>query len=134
MEPIRFSLRRLIKLSLQYLAVLAASIPAGLTYLWLLKLTGNQNVSLVMSVSIGIVLANLAWKALDQRLHTIEKPRQIYQTASTTAGNYYAFDKSMRVATASMALYLIACPITRPRSIFVSMSDKPGTVTSTSLN
>ena len=124
MEHIPFWLRKIFKLFLQYMAVAIAAIPAGMIYILCFKLSGNQNVSLVISVSVGVISAHLAWKSLDKKLVIFRSSQRSYVVVPALAGNNYAFDGGLRVATAGIALYLIASPMTPPRTVAFSLSEQ----------
>ena len=76
-------LRETLKLLIQYLGITFASIPAGIIYVLCLRLIGNQNAALVMSISIGIFSAYLVWRALDKRILLSRAPVESTRRVAT---------------------------------------------------
>src|SRR5258705_12625287 len=102
----QFWLSRIVKGFVQYLGVVFASIPAGIVYVVCFGITGRQNPSLVIALSVGLVSAHLAWKTLDRRT-TVGRPRPFKVTRLETvaiASNTFVFDSGMRLVAASIAL------------------------------
>lgn len=62
-----FWLREMLKTWLQYVGVGCAFVPSGVVYVLLRKQLG-QDIALVISLGIGVVLAKLVWDALDRRI------------------------------------------------------------------
>jgi hypothetical protein len=94
-------LHELRTLVLQYLAVVFASIPAGILYVLTMRVTGAHYVALIASIAVGVLLAHLVWYSVDQKTS-----QSINQFLLGQTSDNHQFDVAMSLEKTGMAVTL----------------------------
>lgn len=129
-DKVPFWLARLSKLFIQYLGVVFASIPSGIAYLVCFRLTGFQNASLVIALSIGLFSAYLVWNFIASQIVLADS----YATGPSSSGSLaFIGQDPLRFAAASMVLYVITTPTPSQRTTVRTASQPLATSSSLQL-